>query len=154
MLPVPKSSLVLLYDKKRIYPGTSPELLKIWKAADIIACSSRTLPQLQQRVQASNPPSPPSSQLRRSPSQLSDADDQTDKLKLTIRSTTHEYTFRVTSSTTCGELVAKFVYKAGNSVPSGTKKPTLLFDGDKLSETTTLADLDIDTGDMLEIINV
>jgi len=121
------------------------------------ACEHRTMQYLQQgrweRGSSSAPVATDASE-RRSPSVQSEVDESVEKIKITIRSSSLEFSLRVRVTTTCGELVAKFLSKAGITTASHKKRPVLCLDGDKLSDDTTVADLEIEDGDMLEISNV
>ena len=125
-LDIPSSSLVLFYDNKRVYPGSSPDLLKMWEKAKLTICEHRTVRYLQHSRGEQAPGAAPETIQRRSPSVQSETDENVEKMKLIIRSSSIELPFRVRASTTCGELVAKFLTKAGIPIPSDNKRPTLL----------------------------
>jgi hypothetical protein len=154
ILSIPTSYLTLFYDNMRVYPGSSPHLLKMWEKANLIVCEHRTVRYLQQSRRERALSTVPETIQRRSPSVQSEVDDNTEKLKFTIRSSSIELPIRVRVTTTCGELVMKFLKKAGIPAPNGNKRPALLLDGDRLSSDTTIADLDIEDGDMLEITDI
>jgi len=164
IMDIPSSRLVILYNNRRVYPGSTPDVLKMWEKAKLTACEQATLKHIEQsqshqvRGSSLTPALGGSSEpsYARAQSVASDVDDNIEKMKVIIKSASVEHGFRVKVNTTCEELITKFLTKAGlpTGIMRGAKKPFLLLDGDKLPYTTPIADMDIEDGDQVEITNL
>ncbi|KAJ7677423.1 hypothetical protein B0H17DRAFT_112446 [Mycena rosella] len=107
----------------------------------------------------------------------SDAGGETFKLVLRSALTTKDITVTVRPTTTCGAIVQAFLKKAGladkygkeprksiggaskkgkgkKAVPEPEKDPQLMVDGDKVAHHVPIGDMDLDDGDMVDVVGL
>lgn len=102
-----------------------------------------------------------------------DGPDNTFKLHLKSQLTSGEVVLTVRPTTTCGAIVKGFLKKAGLAeqyphVMNGTKPPTtkrgknadppkdprLFIDGDKMDPNTEIGEMDLEDGDMVDVVGL
>jgi len=105
--------------------------------------------------------------------QDSESDDGGETFKLILRSalTTKDITLTVRPTTTCGAIVQAFLKKAelADKYGTGAKKgagsnkgkrgvpekyPQLVIDGDKVASNVPIGDMDLDDGDMVDVVGL
>ncbi|KAJ6584174.1 hypothetical protein DFH09DRAFT_267560 [Mycena vulgaris] len=107
----------------------------------------------------------------------SDAGGETFKLVLRSALTTKDITLTVRPTTTCGAIVQAFLKKAGladkyanprksiggaskkgkgkkGAAPEPEKNPQLAVDGDKIAHNVPIGDMDLDDGDMVDVVGL
>jgi hypothetical protein len=108
------------------------------------------------------PPTPPSPsdpffisgarQISREPSLApSEGEGSSEKIRILLKSSSHQVKVLAKQSTTCGQLVGHFIKKLGLG---STGKGRIMFDGDKQDDDTPIAEFELDEGDILEVVGV
>jgi hypothetical protein len=84
--------------------------------------------------------------------------DAGDKFKLTLRSaaTTKDITLTVKPTTKCSAIVQAFIKKAKltSATPKKGGGPRLTVDGEKLDPDTMIGDVDVEDGDLVEVVGL
>jgi hypothetical protein len=85
--------------------------------------------------------------------------DAGDKFKLILRSaaTTKDITLTVKPTTKCSAIVKAFIKKAKLTTSTTPKKgggPRLTMDGEKLDPDTMIGDIDVEDGDLVEVVGL
>jgi len=174
-------NLVLRYNGVQLFPSATPASLKLWVDAELDACDKTTLAYLRANASAPEPDDTvivlsdtevPSSAASNE-AQDSESDDGGETFKLILRSalTTKDITLTVRPTTTCGAIVQAFLKKAelADKYGTGAKKgagsnkgkrgvpekyPQLVIDGDKMASNVPIGDMDLDDGDMVDVVGL
>lgn len=93
-------------------------------------------------------------------SSQSESETQEDTFKLSVRSGSTEISVRVRPATTCGAIVASFVKrtsgKNGRAKVSAAKAKSarIEFDGEKMQPETTVGGMELEDGDVIDIVGL
>lgn len=148
--------IVLRYDGKRVFRTSTPHSLDLWGEVDFLACTPATLDYLAASHDEEVAPSSPIERaISEAPSEASVDDDVDDSFSVILRAKDQkDVTLKVKPTATAAKVVVAYLKKipAGASMSATKKQKVHLFvDGQKVNSTTTLAELDLEDEDVLDI---
>ena len=185
--------LIITYEGKRIFPSASPHGIGVWNEATFGTCDSPRTHRYSSfipegcdkatydyiRTHRRTTPLPGEDDTgaaldavraqSEAPSDAASDDDDSDKMKLTFRSSaTKDITLTVRPTTTCSTILKAFLKRAGLSdkySASPAKKgrkgknaasagPALMVDGERLSPEAEIGSADLEDGDLVEVVGL
>ncbi|TFL01776.1 hypothetical protein BDV98DRAFT_567521 [Pterulicium gracile] len=147
-------TLIVTVDRQRIFPSTTPLALNLRFSAKLEAYDKVTYDYIRaQRDKTPSLESPPASPSRKAAS----PDPTSEKLKLTLRTAkagVKDVSLAVRTTTTCGAVVQAFVKAAGLVGKVKVENGRVSVDGDKLDNDVVMGDVDVEDGDMVEVVGL
>ncbi|KZV86993.1 hypothetical protein EXIGLDRAFT_724202 [Exidia glandulosa HHB12029] len=151
------ADIVLRHEGKRVFRTSTPDSLHIWGEADFQACTPATWEYLQSHPEEAAVEAPPVTPVDRGVSEAPtepSADESEDTFTLILRAKDRkDISLKVKPTATAAKVVAAYLKKLGGAPLSAAKKKAvhLICDGESVPPTKTLADLELEDEDVLDV---
>ncbi|KDQ11138.1 hypothetical protein BOTBODRAFT_35672 [Botryobasidium botryosum FD-172 SS1] len=152
-----RERLVMTYEGRLVFPGGTPDDLEIWDEAEFEAYESGAYEYIKAQRQAASeaPKKPTAEELDGIQEIMQEEDHVASRLKLSFRSArfTKPTTLSVKATATCASIVEKYL-RAVDVKDVAKGKVHLEIDGEALDGESSIADADLEDGDLVEVIGL